>query len=178
MKILIVYYSRTGVTKSAAALLSSEIKSLAGDSAVVETEEIIDLKDRSGILGWIGAGRDATFNREAQIRPLKAKVEDFDLVVVGTPVWAFTAAPAVRTFCERYGRGAKAVGFLCTMGGSGDRGAFEAMEKACGKKPRACLPLVIKPGRSESMEALRPKVRRFAEQLLRVFPANVGGEAR
>jgi len=178
VKILIVFYYRTGVTKSAASLLSSELKTLAGDSAFVETEEIVDLKDRSGILGWIGAGRDALSKTDAQIRPLKAKVEDFDLVVVGTPVWAYTAAPAVRTFCERYGRSAKAVGFLCTMGGSGDRGAFDAMEKACGKKPGACLPLVVKPGKSESMEAFRPKMRRFAEQLLRTVSPNGEGRAR
>jgi flavodoxin len=167
MRILVVFYSRTGVTKSAMALVVSELKALGGESLSVQTEEIVDLKDRSGILGYIRAGKDAALKAQADVRPLKAKVEDFDLVVVGTPVWAFTAAPAIRTFCERWGRNARALGFLCTMGGSGDRGAFEAMEAACGKKPLATLPLVVKPGKAESMETFRPKARRFAEQMLR-----------
>ena len=64
------------------------------------------------------------------------------------------------------------------MGGSGDRGAFEAMELACGKKPLASLPLVVKPGRAESVEAFRPKVRRFAELLLKACPPASRGEGR
>ena len=167
MRILVVFYSRTGVTKSAMALVVSELKALGGESLSVQTEEIVDLKDRSGILGYIRAGKDAAMKAQADVRPLKAKVEDFDLVVVGTPVWAFTAAPAIRTFCERWGRNARALGFLCTMGGSGDRGAFEAMGAACGKKPLATLPLVVKPGTAESMATFRPKARRLAEQMLR-----------
>jgi len=178
VRILVVFYSRTGVTKSVASLAASVLKELGGESVSVETEEIVDLKDRSGILGYLGAGKDAALKAEAQIKPLKAKVEDFDLVVVGTPVWAFTAAPAIRTFCERYGRNARALGFLCTMGGSGDRGAFEAMESACGKKPLSSLPLVVKPGRAESVEAFRPKVRRFAEHLLKAVAPASPGEGR
>lgn len=178
MRILVVFYSRTGVTKSVAALAASVLKELGGDSVSVETEEIIDLKDRSGILGYLGAGRDAALKAEGQIKPPKAKVEDFDLVVIGTPVWAFTAAPAIRTYCERYGRNARALGFLCTMGGSGDRGAFEAMESACGKKPAASLPLVVKPGKAGSIETFRPKVRRFAELLLKAGTPKSSGEAR
>ena len=167
MKVLVVFYSRTGVTKSVANLVASLLEELGGESVSVETEEIVDLKDRSGILGYLGAGRDAALKAEARIRPPRAMAENFDLVVIGTPVWAFTAAPAVRTYCERHCRNARAVGFFCTMGGSGDRGAFESMESACGKKPVASLPLVVKPGRAESVEAYRPKVRRFAEQLLK-----------
>lgn len=175
MKILVVFYSRTGVTRSIADLAASILKELGGESVSVETEEIIDLKERSGILGYLGAGRDAALKAEARIKPPRAKPEEFDLVVIGTPVWAFTAAPAARTFCERHCRNAKAVGFFCTMGGSGDRGAFEALEAACGKKPIASLPIVVKPGRLESMEAYRPKVRRFAEQLLKACLPGVRG---
>ncbi len=167
MKILVVFYSRTGVTKSASALTAELLKELGGESVPVEIEEIVDLKDRSGILGYLVAGKDAALKAEGRIKPLKAKVEEFDLVVIGTPVWAFTAAPAVRTFCERYGKDLRSVGFLCTMGGSGDRGAFQALEASCGKKPLATLALVVKPGRVDSMETYRPKLRRFAESLLK-----------
>jgi flavodoxin len=167
VKILVVFYSRTGVTRSIAGLAASVLKELGGEAVSVETEEIVDLKDRTGILGYLGAGRDAALKAEARIRPPRAKPEDFDLVVIGTPVWAFTAAPAVRTYCEQHCRNVRAVGFFCTMGGSGDRGAFQAMEAACGKKPLASLPLVVKPGKVESVEVYRPKVRRFAELLLK-----------
>ena len=178
MKILVVFYSRTGVTKSAASLAASVLRETGGSGVSVDTEEIVDLKDRSGILGYLGAGRDAMVKAEAQVKPLKAKVEDYDLVVACTPVWAFTAAPAVTTFCRKWGCNARALGFLCTMGGSGDRGAFEAMEAACGKKPVATLPLIVKPDKADAMEAFRPKVRRFAEQLLKSLPQSGGGGPR
>jgi len=175
VKILVVFYSRTGVTRSVAGLTASVLQELGGGTVSVETEEIVDLKDRSGILGTLGAGRDAALKAEARIRPLRAKPEEFDLVGIGTPVWAFTAAPAVRTFCEQYGKNFQAVGFFCTMGGSGDRGASQALEAACGKKPLAVLPVIVKPGRAESVETHRPKVRRFAEQLLNACRPGVQG---
>ena len=86
MKVLVVFYSRTGVTKSAAALAASVLREAGGSGVSVDTEEIVDLKDRSGILGYLGAGRDAMVKAEAQVKPLKAKVEDYDLVVACTPV--------------------------------------------------------------------------------------------
>ena len=51
MKTLIVYYSRTGLTKKIATHISETLKA--------DIDEIIDTKKRSGAIGYMSGGRDA-----------------------------------------------------------------------------------------------------------------------
>jgi flavodoxin len=120
MKTLVVFYSRTGVTKKVAEALAAELGA--------DVEELIDAKKRDGLIGWFGAGKDATLKRKAEIRPVARKPADYDLVVVGTPVWAFTMTPAVRAWLGEHASEIRQVAFLCTMGGSGDKRTFEHMQ--------------------------------------------------
>jgi flavodoxin len=136
MKALIVFYSRTGVTKKAAEAIAAAIP--------CETEEIIDKADRSGIKGWLLGGKHAWQSTLTEIGPLKSSISSYDLVIIGTPVWAFTMTPAVRTFIEQNKDKIKKAAFLTTEGGSGHEKTFKAMEEALGKPPAATLNLLEK----------------------------------
>lgn len=59
MKTLVVFYSRTGNTKKMAKILAKELHA--------DIDEIVDLKNRKGILGYIFSGRDA-------MKQLKTKI--------------------------------------------------------------------------------------------------------
>jgi len=121
MKSLVLYYSRTGNTRRVA----KKIASLLG----AEEEEIKDVKKRSGFLGYVGAGIDALFSKPTQIAPLAHNVADFDLIVIGTPVWAGRMTPAVRTFLQRSELRGKKVALFCTTGGIGVEGTIKGMVK-------------------------------------------------
>ena len=162
MKALVIYYTRTGVTKTAAEAIAKELKA-AGHEAVAE--EIIDKKKRSGIIGWLKAGRDATMKYSTDIEPVKADAGAFDITVVGTPVWAWSMTPAIRTFLTARGAKMKKAAFFCTMGGSGDKGTFEQMEKVCGKKPMATLALKTRQVKKNEPGDFGAKVKEFIKQL-------------
>lgn len=162
MKALIVFYSRTGVTRAAAQRLAEELRSAGAEAAV---EEILDTKDRRGIAGWFGGGKDATLKRATTIEPVKADVGSFDVVVVGTPVWAWTATPAARAFLTQHGAACRAVAFFCTMGGSGDKGAFSAMKDLCGKAPVATLALLDRKVKGGDDDKYLAPVREFARSI-------------
>ncbi|MHB9155725.1 MAG: flavodoxin family protein [Endomicrobiales bacterium] len=89
-KILVVYYSRTGTTgrvaKDIAARLDADI------------EKITDLKKRSGAAGRLYAGRDAVRRSTTEIGPVEKNPADYDLTVIGTPIWAGNMTSAVRTY--------------------------------------------------------------------------------
>jgi len=153
MKTLIVYYSRTGNTRKLAQAIAAEL------GAAVE--EIVESKSRAGILGWLGAGRDAMLRRTTPIQPLKTDPARFDLVVVGTPVWGWSVTPAVRAFLASHAGRLKSVAFFCTQGGSGYARAFRQMEELSGKKPLATLALLEK----ELAGDFTPRVREFAAAL-------------
>ena len=93
MKTLIVYFTRTGNTKFAAESIAAEIGA--------DVEEIIDLKNRQGKLGWLSAGKDAMQGKETKIAPTKRTPTDYDLIVIAQPVWAWSPTPAIRTYLNK-----------------------------------------------------------------------------
>ncbi|MEJ5292234.1 MAG: hypothetical protein WHS82_01425 [Candidatus Methanosuratincola sp.] len=93
MKALVVYYSRTGTTRKVA----EEIASLVG----CDMEEIVDLKNRKGLFGFLGAGYSAFARKLTEIKAPERDPSAYDLVVVGTPIWAGNITPAVRTYLTK-----------------------------------------------------------------------------
>lgn len=152
VKILVAFYSRTGNTRKVAEDIARAFSEKSGDQ--VDLEEMKETKDRSGLSGYALAGRDAALKKPAILKPLKYHSTDYDLVLIGGPVWAWTICPAVRTYCANEGVNASRLGFFCTMGGSGERRSFSEMESLCGKAPSAVLGLKEKNIRENSRDYL------------------------
>jgi flavodoxin len=128
---LVVFYSRSGMTRR----LAREI----ADTLACDIEEIIDLKNRKGPLGYFTAGRDASMKVPTKIKEPIRNPGKYDVVIIGTPIWGWTVTPAIRTFIRKHKDQLKKVAFFCTMDGSGDKSAFAEMSKICGKTPLATL---------------------------------------
>lgn len=94
MKALVVYYSRTGTTKSAAKKIAQELGA--------DMEEIIDKKNRRGPIGFLTAGYDATRAKKTKIAETSKNPNEYDLIVIGTPVWNSRPTPAIRTYLSNY----------------------------------------------------------------------------
>ena len=93
MRTLVVYFTRTGNTRFAAESIGAELGA--------DLEEIIDLKNRQGKLGWLSAGKDAMRGNETQIAPTKTTPNGFDLIIIAQPVWAWSPTPAIRTYLNK-----------------------------------------------------------------------------
>lgn len=131
MRPLVVYYSRTGHTRDVAQKISKYLK--------CDLEEIEDTKNRKGLLGYLFAGRDGTFKRLTVIRKIKKGPLRYDLVIIGTPVWAWNVSAPVRTYLLQNKESFKKVAFFCTHESPGASRVFAEMERLCGKKPLAVL---------------------------------------
>lgn len=128
MKTLIVYYSRTGLTKKVAISISKKIDA--------ELDGIIDKKDRSGAIGYMTAGKDAMKNNPTDIIYEKDP-KYYDVIIIGGPVWAWTVTPAIRTYLDKNAKilKDKRIAFFATQGSSGAEGKFKEMERLLGTKP-------------------------------------------
>ena len=144
MKILVVYYSRTGVTRKLAGFIAEKLGA--------SEEEIIDTVKRAGAVGYLMSGKDATLRRLTKLEAPKLNPLAFDLVVIGTPIWSWNISVPVRTYLTEYKDQFKQAAFFCTMGGSGDERAFREMEEIIGKKPVAILGLKTKQAVSGDFE--------------------------
>jgi flavodoxin len=135
MKPLVVYYSRSGATRKAAERISTL---LGGD-----IEEIHDVTKRTGMIGWLKAGRDAHSRRLTTLEKVKNDPATYDIVVIGTPIWDHTLSTPVRTYISQFKGSFKKVAFFCTYTLTNDN-PFDEMESLCGKKPVATLRLHMK----------------------------------
>ena len=163
MRVLVVYYSRSGVTRRAAGGIAAEFRR-AGCEVVVE--ELRERVDRSGLLGWLRAGRDAWLGRSSELEPLRAEPASFDVVVLGTPVWAGRPTPAVRSFLARRAGELGRVAFFATHGGGGADRTLRMLEGLAGRAPAAVLSLRDRAVRKEEEEGYRGEVRRFVGGLV------------
>ncbi|MBN1683169.1 hypothetical protein JW865_06420 [Candidatus Bathyarchaeota archaeon] len=91
--VLVVYYSRTGTTKKVAEYISAKNN--------FDIEEIFDLKNRSGPIGWLMAGKDAGSRILTEIKPATKNPSDYDLVLIGTPIWNGTISTPIRTYINQ-----------------------------------------------------------------------------
>lgn len=124
-KVLVVYYSRTGTTRLLASALA---KMLAAD-----LEEIRDCRNREGPGGYLRSLFDAIRKRHVEIAPAGLYVSAYDLVVVGSPVWAGSVSAPVRSYLIENRARLPRVAFLCCFGGRGADKALREMQQIVGK---------------------------------------------
>ncbi len=120
MRSLVVFYSRTGNTKFMAEKVAAELSA--------DTEEVVDLKNRRGWLGFIRAGYDATRSKVTKIQKTQKSSWDYDLIVVGTPVWNSRLTPAIRTYLKENDLSQKRVALFSTNEGRGSEKTLAMMK--------------------------------------------------
>lgn len=120
MKILVMYYSFEGNTKKIAELIGNCI-----GADVEEIKPKQELKSR-GFLKYLWGGRQVIMGTKPELMPINKDINDYDLVFVGTPIWAGTYAPPIKTLIEEgYIKNKKIAYFYTHEGGHG-----KAVEKA------------------------------------------------
>jgi hypothetical protein len=66
-------------------------------------------------MGWLSASRDATGNRQTNIGETKRNPKDYDLIVIGTPVWAWSPSSAIKTYVCKNDLSGKNVALFFTL---------------------------------------------------------------
>jgi len=155
MKVLIAYYSRTGHTEQVANEIAARCQA---DVDRIRDDGI----DRSGLLGYLRSGWQAFSGATPAIHRATKNPAEYDLVVIGTPVWNWSLAAPVRTYARRHVGQFKQVAFLCTEGGAGERRVFDELERICGRRPLATI--VVKERELEPPMHARP-LKRFLAHL-------------
>lgn len=133
-KILVLYYSRTGLTQTIARQVARACNA--------DLEAIEDVTGRDGATGYVRSALEAAMHREAPIRRATRVPGDYDIVVIGTPIWFWNVASPVRTYIQRHRRQFRRVAFFCTYGGSGQAKVLADLEQLCGRPAVATLAVV------------------------------------
>lgn len=126
MKILVAYYSRTGHNQKLANELAEDLGA--------DIEEIIDLKSRKGIIGWIIGGKDSSTKQLTKIKTIEKDPADYDLVIVASPFWVGTAAPAIRQYMVQNRDKFKQIALASINAGGREQSSLTDAEQLLGQK--------------------------------------------
>ena len=132
-RILVVFFSRTGVTKNLAEAIA---RAEHGD-----LEELREARSRRGFFGWLRSGYDGTYRRAAETLPLQHDLTRYDLVFVGSPTWNESLSSPVRGFLRLHASELKEAAIFATCGGHGADEVLEQMARLLRRAPLARLPL-------------------------------------
>lgn len=128
--VLCIYYSRTGNTKRVMETIAKEMDA--------ELLALTDGVERSGLRGWLRSGMDAMRKDCPDVLPFETerKLENYRLVIVGTPVWAGRCSSVVRSFLKQHGKELDRVAYVLTRGSRAqERGYLPADGSVYGKAP-------------------------------------------
>ena len=94
MKTAIVYYSMSGNTKYVADKIAEKI-----DADIIRIEPVKAYPDQ-GAKKFIWGGKSAVMGETPALQSYEFSAEKYDRIILGTPVWASTFAPPIRSFLK------------------------------------------------------------------------------
>ena len=111
LKKLVIYYSFDGNTRYVAEVIAQTVGA-----------ELSELKPKNemkshGFLKYFWGGRQVFMKEKPQLFPFDKRPEDYDLLFIGTPVWACRYAPALATFFSTVKLRDKKIALFCCSGG-------------------------------------------------------------
>ncbi len=125
MKILIVYYSLEGNTKYVAEKIAEQT------GAEVLRLEPEKAYPAGKVTKYLWGGRSAVMGDAPKLKSYEAELSDYEMIVFGTPVWASTFAPPLRSFIKNHKeelKQKKVAFFACSAGGSAEK-CFENLKR-------------------------------------------------
>ena len=155
-KTLVAFFSASGVTRQVAQKLAAaaqadlyEIK-----PAIPYTQADLNWRDKSS--------RSSVEMKNLAIRPqladTDAKIEQYDRILLGYPIWWYMAPTIINTFLESYDFSGKSIILFATSGGSGFGKSVEELSPSC---PNA----MIREGRMLNGNPSEQELRQWVESL-------------
>ena len=169
-RILVVYFSRSGNTRR----LATEIAEACG----ADLEELLPVRPREGLRGYLRSTFEALLGLTPALQPLHHRLQDYETVIIGTPIWVWNIASPVRSFIQTH-RAAlqqRTLALFCTCDRSGRQKVIEDLHRLCARAPVAALALTASEIAARTYDA---RMLRFLRDLKRrrlpvvVAPAEV-----
>ena len=114
---LVAYFSATGITAKMAELVAD-----AAGADVYQIQPAVKYTQKD--LDWTNReSRSSTEMNNKKSRPemveADARIEDYDVIFLGFPIWWYVAPTIINTFLEKYDFAGKKIVLFATSGGSG-----------------------------------------------------------
>lgn len=131
VKILIVYYSRTGHTQQVAKSIAKELDA--------DLEAIVDVKNREGVLNYLFSAWESFREKPTFIQTPINNPADYDLVVLGSPTWVGSMSSPMRAYINIQQKEFKEIALFCTSISPDNENMLQDMASLCEQESIASL---------------------------------------
>lgn len=121
-KTLVAYYSLAGSTEFVAKNISEAL-----NLDILCIKPFKELKDE-GFSKFIWGGAQVLMRKTPNLRPTNIDLDEYDTILLGSPIWAGTYAPPIRSFLKDEKLVNKKIGYFYTHDGGADHAEEHAKE--------------------------------------------------
>lgn len=146
MKTAVVFYSMHGNVRYVSEKVAKEL-----GADLIELIPVKAYPDK-GAMQFIWGGSAVTFKKKPELEPYSFNASDYDLVIIGTPVWASSFTPPLRTFFENNDLTGKKIAVIATSAGGDSAKCVEAVKTAAGADSLAAVLSLVDPKEKPSDE--------------------------
>lgn len=118
-KALVLCYSFEGYTLQMANFIKDALQ-----IEVIEIKPLNELKTK-GFYKYLWGGRQVVFKKKPELAPLEVNFDLYDTIFIGSPIWAGTYAPPIRTLLEDGMLKGKKIAYFYTHEGGASRAAIK-----------------------------------------------------
>ena len=111
MKKLVIYYSLEGNTKIIAETIANE---MGADTMELKPKKEISKK---GFSKYLWGGKQVIMKETPELTLIDKDISEYDLLIIGTPVWGCNFAPPIRTLFSNKEIVNKTIALFCTHDG-------------------------------------------------------------
>ena len=119
---LVIFYSLSGNTKFIAEVIAKAV-----DADILELKTKCELIKKDGFMKYFWGGKRVMMKEKPKLIPLEKNPADYDIIFIGTPVWAWNYTPPLRSFFSQVKLNGKKIALFCTHGGQKGK-TFENMK--------------------------------------------------
>ncbi|KAF5076771.1 Flavodoxin [anaerobic digester metagenome] len=124
MSTLVVFFSFEGNTKLVGDAIA---KTMGADTVELKTSKQYPT---AGIGKFFWGGKSVLFGETPQLVNERIDLSKYDTVIIGTPIWAGSFAPPIKSFITEYQMKGKRIGLFACHGGGGAKKCFSKLREA------------------------------------------------
>ncbi len=123
MRAAVVYFSLEGNTRFAAERIAEELRA--------DLIPLFPVKKypADGFGKYFWAGKSASFREAPALEAYRFDADRYDVILLGTPVWAGTFAPPLRTFLRANPMAGRKIAFFASCSGGSAEKCFDDLRK-------------------------------------------------
>lgn len=124
MRTLIVFFSFEGNTKFISEAIA---KTMNADTMELKTSKQYP---RKGLGKFFWGGKSVIFGEKPELINDSIDLSCYETILIGTPVWAGSYSPPIKTFIAQYNIQGKGIALFASHGGGGAKKCFAKLKEA------------------------------------------------